>query len=137
MARIQVVDTIIEKDGKILMLKRNFEPGKNNLDLLGGFVDKGETVKQAAIREVKEETGFDVQLIKKLGSFDFFEREEKTDNVFVGRIIGGKLKKSKEGEPIWIDLEKITSDDLAFPQVHLRVLDRYKKYKTENFKNGN
>jgi ADP-ribose pyrophosphatase YjhB (NUDIX family) len=80
MARVQIVDTIIEKDKKILMIRWNFEPGKNKLDLPRGYVDRGETIEEAAIREAKEESGFDVELIEKLGTFDFFEREEKTKN---------------------------------------------------------
>ena len=55
--RIAIVDTIIERDGKILMVKRNYHPvGK--LDFPGGFVEAGETIEQAAIRESKEKTRF-------------------------------------------------------------------------------
>ena len=54
------VDIIIHKDGKILLIKRKNPPF--GWALPGGFVDEGETVEQAAIREAKEETGLDVQL---------------------------------------------------------------------------
>lgn len=128
MQRKKIVDTIIEKNGKILMLKRKFWP-KNKLDLPGGYVNKGENLQTAAKREVKEESGLDIQIIKKLGRFDYFDREEKRDTVFIGKIIGGKLKKSREGEPIWVKLEQVTSDKLAFPQLHTRVLNKYKQYK--------
>lgn len=125
MGRIQIVDTILQKDGKILMLVRAFNPGKGKLDLLGGFVDKGETIEEAAIREAKEESGFDVKLRSKLGSFDYFDREEKTANVFIGDIVGGEIKNSIEGNLTWKDPKKIKPEHLAFPQLHLKVLQCY------------
>lgn len=54
------VDIIIYKDGKILLIKRKNPP--HGWALPGGFVDEGETVEQAAVREAKEETGLDVEL---------------------------------------------------------------------------
>jgi bifunctional NMN adenylyltransferase/nudix hydrolase len=42
--------------GHVLMIQRGHNPGKGLLALPGGFVDQGETLKKAAIRELKEET---------------------------------------------------------------------------------
>ncbi len=121
--RVLVVDMILQNpEGKILVLKRRFNPGKGKFDLLGGYVDKNETVEQAAVREAEEESGLKVRIVKKLGEFDFFERQAKTDHVFIGEIIGGKLRSSVEGEPIWIYPDEIKPENLAFPQVHLPVL---------------
>lgn len=127
MKRKQIVDTIIEQDGKILMLRRGFEPGKGKLDFLGGVVDEGEIIEQAARREAKEESGFDVELVEKLGEFDFFEREEKTTHVFIGKIVSGRLRASVEGEPIWVDAASIKEEELAFPQFQVAVLAAWKK----------
>jgi len=125
--RIQIVDTIIEKNNKIVMLKRSFFP-KGKLDLLGGYVEKGEGLKLAAIREAKEESGFSVELLEKLGQYDYFDRGEKAMHVYLGKIIGGKLESSEEGTPFWATLDKIKKEDLAFPQVHIRVLRDFKKH---------
>ncbi|MDP7115757.1 MAG: NUDIX domain-containing protein [Candidatus Woesearchaeota archaeon] len=125
MDRVQIVDTILEKDGKVLMLIRKFDPGKGKLDLLGGFVDKGETIEEAAIREAKEESGLNVKLIGKLGTFDYLDREEKTANVFIGDVISGEVKNSIEGDLIWKDPKEVKSEHLAFPQLHLKVLQQY------------
>lgn len=126
--RIAIVDTIIERDGKILMVKRNYHPvGK--LDFPGGFVDTGETIEQAAIRESKEETGLTVELTEKFGAFDYVDRGEKTAHVFLGRIVGGEVTASKEGTPRWVDATSVTESDLAFPQVHWKVLREYLKRK--------
>ena len=129
MKRIQIAGTIIEKDGKLMMHRRSYNPGKGKLDFIGGFVDKNETIEHAAIRETKEETGFDVRLIKKLGSFDYFEREEKTIHIFIAEIIKGEIINSHEGEVVWVDIENLLPQrDMSFPQ-HKQVIDAYKKYK--------
>lgn len=127
MKRIQIANVIIEKNGKVLMLRRNYDPGKNKLDLLGGFIEKDESVEEAAIREAKEESGFEVKLTEKLGEFDYFDREEKTMHVFIGKITGGELKNSHEGRPVWMRVFDIKSETLAFPQVHVRILNNFIK----------
>ncbi|MFH1631341.1 MAG: NUDIX hydrolase [Candidatus Aenigmatarchaeota archaeon] len=126
MERIPIVDTIVENDGKVLMLKRKFYP-ENKLDFLGGFVDDGESIEDAAIREVKEESGLDVELVHKLGEYDYFDRKNKKMYVFIGKITGGELQNSEEGDLAWIDLSTIKMEDLAFPQVHIKVIDDFLK----------
>lgn len=49
------------KDGQVLVSERAIEPRKGMFDLPGGFVDFGETAEEAAIREIKEELGIDLQ----------------------------------------------------------------------------
>ena len=61
------VDIIIEKSGGIVLIERkNPPPG---WALPGGFVDYGESVEHAAVREAKEETGLDVTLTGLLGVY--------------------------------------------------------------------
>lgn len=52
---------IFNESGKILCLQREKEPGKGLLALPGGFVDIGESIEEAAHREVKEETGVEIK----------------------------------------------------------------------------
>jgi len=126
MARAQIAGVIIERQGKILMIRRNFEPGLGKLDWIGGFVDVEETPEDAALREAKEETGCDVSITGKLGSFDYFERQEKTIHMFIGRITGGRLEESVEGRLAWVDPRKLNPEkDTSFSQ-HKQVLDAYK-----------
>ena len=54
------VDGVYVKDGKILLLKRNVEPFKGCWHVVGGHVKEDESLKDAVIREFREETGLDV-----------------------------------------------------------------------------
>jgi ADP-ribose pyrophosphatase YjhB (NUDIX family) len=56
-------------DGKVVLLKRGFEPGKGKWTFPGGFVDLGESVEQAAAREVIEELEIEVELGPVLGVY--------------------------------------------------------------------
>ena len=53
--------SIIEREGKVLMVKRAIEPGYGLWSIPGGYVDRGEVVEDAAVREVWEETGLKVE----------------------------------------------------------------------------
>ncbi len=59
------VDIIIEVEGGIVLIERKNPP--HGWAIPGGFVDYGETVEAAAVREAKEETGLDVELTVLLG----------------------------------------------------------------------
>ena len=50
------VDCVLFKFNSVLLIKRKFSPFKNFFALPGGFVDVGETVEEACVREMKEET---------------------------------------------------------------------------------
>ena len=52
-----VAGVITELDGRVVMIRRNLEPGLGRWTFPAGFVDRGEVVEEAAAREVKEETG--------------------------------------------------------------------------------
>jgi NADH pyrophosphatase NudC (nudix superfamily) len=59
---------ILVYGSKILVAIRNKEPAKGLLDMIGGFLDHGESAEQALIREVKEELGIEISQFTYLGS---------------------------------------------------------------------
>ena len=75
---------ILNDEGELLTVRRKHSPGKGMLDLPGGFADIGETIHEALVREVKEETGLDASEAE--GGYLFTYKRENPgegDNYFV------------------------------------------------------
>jgi len=64
-----VTVVVVWHEGKFLLGKRNIDPAKGMWSFFGGYVDRGEKVEEAAVREVKEETNLDVQLERFIGLY--------------------------------------------------------------------
>lgn len=77
----------INKEGKILIAKRNLEPGKNRWALPGGFVERDETPEDTCLRELKEETGIDGEITRLIGVY--IQRTRKYGSLLViGYVVG-------------------------------------------------
>ena len=61
---------IRDETGRILLIKRGHEPGKGLWSVPGGRIEPGETDQQAVVREVREETGLEVECGPLLGAID-------------------------------------------------------------------
>ena len=68
------VDGAIFEDNRILLIKRLKPPFKGFWALPGGFVDVGETVEDACVREMLEETGLEVEVKKIVGVRDMVQK---------------------------------------------------------------
>jgi 8-oxo-dGTP diphosphatase len=85
-------------ENKILLIKRNTIPFKGYWALPGGRMDPGESIEQTIVRDVKEETGIDVTIVRKMG--DYVEKGVKDDveyeyypSCFLVKPDGGEIKK--------------------------------------------
>ena len=122
---------IIKKPDLILLIKRLTIPFFGYWALPGGRLDPGETVEETVIREVKEETGLDVTIIRKIGEY----RERGIQNnveydyspaCFLVNIIGGEIQKQKnEISSIRFFSLKTVPKELAFE--HNQMIDDYAK----------
>ena len=113
------VGTIIRTDtDRIVLVKRAIEPGYGKWVFPGGYVDRGEDVKVAAIREAREEAGLDVELGRLINVYSYPGRAPVII-VYAARMIGGCLGCDDEGlEARFFAPEDIPWDELAFRSTH-------------------
>lgn len=108
---IKTVICYLEKGDKVLMLYRN----KKENDLnggkyigVGGHVEKGETIEDAVIREVKEETNLDIITLDYFGKVIFYIDDYTEEMyVFTSSEFTGELSECDEGTLYWVDKNKI------------------------------
>ncbi len=88
-----VAGVVIKQDDKYLLVQEN---RPNDLsthekwNLPAGIVEEKETLEKTAIKEAKEETGYDVKLVRKIATYQW-EAHKPPQNVFEAKIVGGKL----------------------------------------------
>ena len=115
---------IIAENGKLVFIRRKNPPYKGYWALTGGFVEYGETVEQAVIREVKEETGLHVEIKKIIGVYSDPERDPRGHTItisFLTEKIGGYLRADTDAsEATCLTPEGALDLDLAFD--HHKIL---------------
>ncbi|MEW5761453.1 MAG: NUDIX domain-containing protein [Candidatus Thermoplasmatota archaeon] len=118
------VDAIIPYNEKILLIKRKYEPYKGFFALPGGFVEYGETVEDAIIREVKEEVGVEVKIKALVGVYSNPNRDPRGHTITIAYLMSSPNKKFKIGnETLEVKLfsfEEIKKMKLAFD--HKKIL---------------
>jgi 8-oxo-dGTP diphosphatase len=121
------VDIIIECNGGIVLIERKNPP--HGWALPGGFVDVGETVEQAAVREAKEETALDVSLIEQMHTYSDPRRDPRKHTVSTVFIA------TAQGRPQGMDDARTACvfqpDQLPAPLVfdHATILKDYFQYR--------
>ncbi len=124
---IPTVDIIIEyKDGIVLIERKNFPFG---WAIPGGFVDYGESLEEAAIREAKEETNLDVELICQLHTYSSPDRDPRQHTISTVFIAKGKgeLKGKDDAKNAKIFTKNNLPENIAFD--HKEILNDYFKFK--------
>jgi 8-oxo-dGTP diphosphatase len=123
-------DIIIENtDGSIILVKRANEPFINQWALPGGIMEPDETIEQTAVREVKEETGLDVNLTHLIGVYTQPDRDPRGRAISVlysAKIIGGTLSAGSDAQEV-LTTKDFSQIQLAFD--HNQMLIDYLKYK--------
>lgn len=120
----------IRKDRKVLLLRRDKEPMRGKWTGVGGKTKFFEEPLESCIREVKEETGLDIE--PKLAGIITTINKAKGAKwllfVYVANRYHGELKQSREGILKWVNEEELDKKDLAFIRVSLPyILHRERK----------
>lgn len=105
-----IVNVVVEKDGKILMVQEGEGNSKGMWNFPAGHLDESENIFDGAIREAKEETGFDVKLTGLINIQNIVYDNRHLEMVmFAAEIIGGEL--TVDGKEImnvkFIDIDEI------------------------------
>jgi ADP-ribose pyrophosphatase YjhB (NUDIX family) len=117
------VDIIINIEGKIILIKRKNPP--YGWALPGGFVDYGETVEHAAIREAKEETSLDLKNLKQFHVYSEPNRDPRGHNISVVFTADGigEPKAADDAKEIGLFCQNDLPDEIAFD--HKKILFDY------------
>lgn len=118
------VGTVIRgNDQRIILVRRAIEPGYGQWVFPGGYVDRGEVVEQAALREAREECGLEVRLDGLIGIYSYPGRTPIVI-VYAARVTGGTLAIDDESlEVRAFDPREIPWKDLAFPSTQEALRD--------------
>jgi mutator protein MutT len=132
------VGAIAINEGKILLEKRKNEPGKGKWSVPGGIVDLGEDLEQAVVREVKEETGLEVdapQLIDVVSDVSLDENGKvKYHFVIIDYLVTvkrGEPKAASDADALkWVPFNEVEAYDLtrsfrAFFKRNRQKLERF------------
>lgn len=117
------VDIIIEIDGGVVLVKRKNPP--HGWALPGGFVDYGESLEDAAVREAKEETGLDIELIRQFHTYSKPGRDPRFHTITTVYIAKAKgtPKAGDDAKEVGIFQRDNLPDNIVFD--HKDILEDY------------
>lgn len=120
-------DAVLVEDGRILLVRRGSEPFAGSWALPGGFVEVGETVEAACVRELAEETGIEAEIEQLVGVYSDPDRDPRGHIVSVTFVVrrtpesdGVEAEGGDDAaEAAWFDL--VNPPEMAFD--HARILE--------------
>lgn len=117
-----VVDVVIPSEDGVVLIRRGTDPHEGMWALPGGFVEVGETVENAAVREAKEETNLDIELERLVGVYSEPDRDPRGHNVsvaFLARVIGGEAEAATDADEVAVS--NPSEVELAFD--HRKIIE--------------
>ncbi|NIM47291.1 MAG: NUDIX domain-containing protein [Candidatus Aenigmarchaeota archaeon] len=114
-SRIRIGSAVVLEngEGEILLTKRKYSPEKGKWVLPGGGINFGETFKETAERELKEETGLRISIGDRIGVYELIKPKTGLHRVIAyhrATLVDGTLKVADDADDgMWIKPEKISS----------------------------
>jgi 8-oxo-dGTP diphosphatase len=114
---VLIVFCFLVQDGKILLITRANEPYKGSCTIPGGRKRRGESLREACVRKMKEETGLSVKNLKFAGLLHVYTKDDNIEYVsayFTTDDFSGEIAHGEDGELSWVDFDK----SLSMTNVH-------------------
>ena len=104
------VGGVVVHENRVLLVQRGTEPLKGQWSIPGGLIDVGESLREAVIREVREETGLNVEPVELVELLDRIYREGERVRYhyviadYLCRVIGGSLLAASDADAVrWVE----------------------------------
>ncbi|MEM1665991.1 MAG: NUDIX hydrolase [Nitrososphaerota archaeon] len=118
---VVAVGVLILQDHNILLVKRKNEPGKGRWSIPGGSVELGESLKDAVVREVYEETGLLVEVSELLDIIEVIRRDSAGNIIFhyvildyLAKPISGTLRAASDAsDVIWVSVDEAMNMEIT------------------------
>lgn len=112
-----VAGCLIEKDGKFLLVQEKKPQAYKLWNLPAGRVEEGCTIAETAVKEAKEETGYDVEIIREIAVLHK-EGGRNVGHYFEAKIVGGNIKINKEEI---LDVQWFSSEEIVDMNEHNKL----------------
>jgi ADP-ribose pyrophosphatase YjhB (NUDIX family) len=126
------VGAVIVLDARVLLVRRGAEPLKGHWTLPGGMLEVGEALTAGTVREVREETGLDVEPIELIELLDRIHREGNRVRYhyviadYLCRVTGGELRAASDANAVrWVERSEWNSHSaLVLDPITVRVIEK-------------
>lgn len=125
------VGAVVVHEGRVLLVQRGHEPAKGQWSLPGGLIDVGESLREAVIREVREETGLIVEPLELIELLERIHRDDQRVRYhyviadYLCHMVGGALAAASDADAVrWVERVECNSHSaLRIDPITARVIE--------------